>query len=88
MCGPEGDGSPPCHALVLIIVSGGGPVLPSSHVPDSNFAVAASADQNVIPRDHRPYSHYMALKRLLVVTVGIIDVDLRVIQRNDNVLRS
>lgn len=30
----------------------------------------------------------MALERLLVVTVGIIDVDLRIIQRDDNVLWS
>lgn len=29
----------------------------------------------------------MTLKRLLVVAVGIVDVDLRIIQRDDNVFR-
>lgn len=88
MCDPEGDGFPPYHTLVFVRASRGGSVLPSSHVPYSDFAIAASADQNVIPRDHRPYSHHMALKRLLVVAVSIVDVDLRIIQRNDNVFRS
>ena len=88
MCGPEEDESPRYHVLVFVRTSRECCVLPSSHVPHSNFPIAASTDQNIIPWDHCPYSHHMALKGLLVVTVGIIDVDLRIIQRNDNILRS
>lgn len=59
--------------------------LPGCHVPNSNFAVTTTADENVIPRNHSPYTHHVALKRLLVISAGVIHMDLRIIHGKHNI---
>ena len=60
--------------------------LPCSHVPDSDLAVAASADKSIIPWHHSPHSHNMSLQRLLVATISVEDMNLGVIQSHNNIL--
>lgn len=59
--------------------------LPGSHVPNSNFTVTTTANQNVIPWNHRPYPHHVALQGSMVVPVGVVHMNLSVIHGEDNV---
>lgn len=59
--------------------------LPGCHVPNSNFTVTTTADQNVIPWNHRPDTHHVALQGSMVVSVGIIHMNLSVVHGEDNV---
>src|SRR6202012_3934002 len=59
--------------------------IPSGHVPHTHVAVAAAADQNVVPRHHGPDAHDVALQSLLVTSLGVEDVDFGVVEGNDNV---
>lgn len=61
--------------------------VPSSHVPDPNITITTSTDKCIAPRNHRPHTHNMTLEGLLVIAVGIEDVNLSVVERNNYVLR-
>lgn len=60
---------------------------PSRHVPDSHVPIAATADEGVAPWHHRPDAHDMPGEGLLMLAVGVEDVDLGVVQGDDDVLR-
>ena len=60
--------------------------VPSSHVPDPNITITTSANKGITPRNHRPHTHNMTLEGLLVITLGIENVDLGVVQCDDDVL--
>lgn len=60
--------------------------LPCGHVPNSDFAIASTADKNVVPRDHRPYTHHMALQHPLIIAIGVIHVDSGIVHGEYNIL--
>lgn len=60
--------------------------LPSGHIPNADITVTASTDKGVTPRNHRPYSHNMALQSLLIITISVENVDLGIVQSNHDVL--
>ena len=59
--------------------------LPGCHVPNSNFTVTTTADEDVIPRNHSPYTHHVALQRLLVISASVIHMDLCIIHSKHNI---
>lgn len=61
--------------------------LPCSHIPYSHLAVASSANQDIVPGNHRPYPHYVPLERFLIITVGVVYMNLGIIQGDDDVFR-
>lgn len=64
------------------------PCLPIAQVPHSHVAITSTADQYIFPRDHSPYTHDMALQYPECVAFGIENMNLRVIESHDDVLRS
>ena len=59
--------------------------LPGCHVPNSDFAVTTTTDEDVTPRNHSPYTHHVALQRFLVISAGVIHMDLRIIHGKHNI---
>lgn len=59
---------------------------PCSQIPHSYVAVATTADKQIAPRHHCPHTHNVPLQRLLVVTNGVKDMDLCVVECNYDVL--
>jgi hypothetical protein len=85
------------HALRVVSIlyrkrqetrGGGWLCLPSGEVPDPDVAVAAAADENVLPGDHGPDAHDVALKSTQAVALSIEDMDLGIVESDNDVLGS
>ena len=60
--------------------------LPSRQVPHTHIPIASTADEEILPWDHSPYSHDMTLQDPLSVSLRVKDVDLRIVEGHDNIL--
>ena len=61
--------------------------VPGQQIPDADVTIASAADENVAAGHHGPDAHGVADQRALMVAVGVEDVDLGVVERDDDVLR-
>ena len=60
--------------------------LPRLQVPNAHISIASAADQNVIPWNHSPDSHDMALQRAQRISFSIEYVNPGIIKSHDDVL--
>lgn len=59
---------------------------PGGKIPYADIAVAATADQSVLPGHHGPDTHDMALQRLLILALRVKHMNTSVVEGDDDVL--
>jgi hypothetical protein len=62
--------------------------VPGREIPDTDISITTTTNQKVAPWHHCPDAHHVALKRLLVRSVHIENVNLGIVEGDDDVLFS
>ena len=69
-----------CHAKELLI-------LPSRQIPHPHIPIASTADEDILPWDHSPYSHNMTLQDPLCIPFRVKNMNLRIVKGHNDVFR-